>query len=169
MKPVLITALFFLLLVNLSCKKYPEGGWSNNAKKHLYGNLFQGYAKTWSLVSYEVNGTDSTAYIRAGNPYTSFANKNAVFDYDYANNDQAKVTTSIYKYQVTFGKYTSTMTFTPDRNSSAEQCASINKCEREIFRPNGKSQEWTVRKLTEDELILTMSKEKLYKIVLSKI
>lgn len=45
-----------------TCKRYPKGGWSNVAIKHLFGANQSGNIKNWKLTKYEVNGIDSTEY-----------------------------------------------------------------------------------------------------------
>lgn len=50
-----ITAIAGIVLLFTTCKKYPEGGFQNQAKKHILGN--------WTLTLYEVDGIDSTIFL----------------------------------------------------------------------------------------------------------
>ena len=80
MKALQLLMLFSIILLSFTtCKRYPEGGWSNVAIKHLFGGHQRGSSKTWHLKKYEVNGIDSTIYITPGNGFTSFENDDIVF------------------------------------------------------------------------------------------
>lgn len=161
--------LSLLLICLIACKKYPQGGWSHNAKKHLYGSLFSGYGKTWRLVLYEVNGIDSTSYISPGNSSTSFGNRDIIFNNNYGDDDKMTGVTPVFSYDISLGKKVSTFSFAPQSRSNTSQCKSVGKCEREIFRPKRISIEWKVLKLTDEELIISATDENLYRIILQKV
>lgn len=76
--------LFLLICITgtcfTTCKKYPEGGWSNVAIKHLFGGNEDNTSKTWKLKLYEVNSIDSTGFITAENGFTNFQNDEVVFN-----------------------------------------------------------------------------------------
>ena len=139
-------------LLFTTCRKYPEGGWSNVAIKHLFGGNHDNSSKTWKLKLYEVNGIDSTSFITPGNGFTSFQNNEVVF----------KISMKRYKdYFINSKTFSLGVEFIDNKRklnvgaAFEDQC--INGiCERDIFRPerDKHSFEWKIIKLTNNELIL---------------
>lgn len=95
--------IYAVTLILTTCKKYPEGGWSNMAKRHLFGGTKAGSSKTWHLSKYEVNGIDSTMYITPGNGYTSFANDEYTFVIDKVLENYMYARSKVYIYGMSWG------------------------------------------------------------------
>jgi hypothetical protein len=154
---ITITILFFT-----TCKKYPEGGWSNMAIRHLFGGHKKGSSKTWHIKKYEVNGIDSTIYITPANGYTTFENDEVTFL--TTNNKEDVLRTKVYGFSVSFTKGLKDPKIkqkiyfaggSSRGNIPYSQC--INSvCERNIFNPLVPDMyfEWEIAKLTSTEFII---------------
>ena len=166
-KLLAIVTLIITTLVFTTCKRYPEGGWTNVAKKHLFGGHKTGSSKTWHLKKYEVNGIDSTMYITPGNGYTSFENDEYTFRIDeYSKNDYYGKS-KVYVYTLAWGSKYSLL-----ENSKKEiqiisavpplkeQCSS-GICERNIFNPNYNLNDrvWKIIRLTNNSFIISTQDE----------
>ena len=161
------------ILLFITCKKYPEGGWNNVAIKHLFGGQKTGSSKTWHLKKYEVNGIDSTEFIKPGNGVTAFQNDGIDFENrsSSSRNQSLYATTKLYEYRIDFvDKKKLSFTVFTNRGPDSTQC-SASKCERNIFNPV-KSKftvfEWKIIKLKKDELIIISNKNNNnYRIILN--
>jgi hypothetical protein len=145
MKALQLLMLFSIIVLSFTtCKRYPEGGWTNVAIKHLFGGHKKGSSKTWHLKKYEVNGIDSTMYITPGNGYTSFENDEYTFRIDnYSKNDYYGKS-KIYIYTL-YWKPVKTQLETRKKEinitcavSAAKEQCSLGVCERNIFNPSYK-------------------------------
>lgn len=180
MKALQLLILFSIIVLSFTtCKKYPEGGWSNMAKSHLFGGTKAGSSKTWHLSKYEVNGIDSTMYITPGNGYTSFENDEYTFVIDKVLENYMYARSRVYIYGVSWGgKMTvfetakKSIRFAPSGTDTSGlpevQCGSVG-CERKIFNPDLKynGRNWSIKKLTSSTLILVNeSSGSFYKIIL---
>ena len=161
MKALQLLILFSIIVLSFTtCKKHPEGGWSNVAIKHLFGKNSSYAHKTWRLKKYEVNNIDSTIYITPGNGYTSFENDMYTFQMSgktglksfYAN-------TTLYTMGISFINKRRSLSIGVGKNPGVllnTQC-NISTCERNIFDPFDERKEiiWKIIKLETDELIIT--------------
>ncbi|MGZ3900331.1 MAG: hypothetical protein ACXVNO_10730 [Bacteroidia bacterium] len=158
--------IIFILLVTLStCKKYPEGGWTNVAIKHLFGGKESQSSKTWKLKLYEVNGIDSTAYITAGNGVTNFQNDEVIFKITTARYKDYFIKSVVFEQGIALSKdkrYITTL------NPNINQCLTSTFCERNIFSPEAETNlyKWKIIKLINSELIITGNFKNSYKIIL---
>ena len=161
-------SIFLLIIVALTtCKKYPEGGFVNQTRKHLFGGHNVGDSKTWKLKLYEVNGIDSTYLIR--NSATpdfydiTFEMTNKKYSNFTANTVFQKYTGSVGEtFNITF--YDIELT-----QQDSIQCKSTI-CYRNIFIPElgTKNRGWNVEKLTSTEIIINKSINNSYRIILIK-
>ena len=157
----LFTMLLSLALFT-TCRKYPEGGWTNVAIKHLFGKNASYSHKTWHLKKYVVNDIDSTVYITPDNGFSSFANN--VIDFRISGKSSAKdyyASSKIYDTSISFINKKRVLSVWVNRQgnlSSNSQCNS-SICERNIFNPfNIKNTiDWKINKLTPNEFIITTS------------
>lgn len=168
MKTLKLIILFIAItLLFTTCKRYPEGGWSNVAITHLFG--VNETDRVWKLKLYEVNGIDSTKYITSGNGYTSFENNELKFQ-NITTSKNLIVFTKVYKYTFEFTnrKKTSFLIY-PNDNSNDIYCKN-SICERNILNPENTKFtvfEWKIIKLKRHELIITSNKINNYKIILT--
>jgi hypothetical protein len=180
MKSLKLFILLSIITVSITtCKKYPEGGWSNMAKRHLFGGTKAGSSKTWHLSKYEVNGIDSTMYITPGNGYTSFENDEYTFFIDKVLENYMGARSKVYRYSVNWGGRKTVfetakknieigVSGTGTSSLTTSQCG-LAGCERKIFNPNFKNalRIWSIKKLTSTSLVLvTEDSGSLYKIIL---
>ncbi len=171
----LIVPLVAITLCFTTCKRYPEGGWSNLAMRHLFGGHKTGSSKTWHLKKYEVNGIDSTMFITPGNGYTSFENDLITFKNGPGSDNVIR--TKVYGFSVSFTKglkdpkikqkiYFAGGSFS---NIKYSQCYS-SVCERNIFKPQVLEiyAEWEILKLKSNEFIIaSKTNGNNYKIILN--
>lgn len=164
-------ALFFTLS---TCKKYPDGGFVNQTRKHLFGGNDVGDSKTWKLKLYEVNGIDSTYLIQGANSIPDFYDKFVTFTYE------GKEVSMKYSAKTFTNKYTGSIGITYKEiginydwtnHEDSSQCKlinNINYCERNILFPEflQRNATWSIKKLTKRELIITDDRENFYKIIL---
>lgn len=163
----------FITLISLAlfitCRKYPEGGWSNVAIKHLFG--VNETDRVWKLKLYEVNGIDSTSFIIPNNGVTSFENNELRFQNLTTGKElNLFVHTKIFEYKLEFTnrKKTSFIIYI-NRGSDTTQCEN-SVCERNIFNPEKTKFtvfEWKILKLKKNEFIITSTKINSYKIILT--
>ena len=173
MKALQLLMLFSIIVLSFTtCKRYPEGGWSNVAMTHLFGKNLKGASKTWHLKKYEVNEIDSTSFITPGNGFTSFENNEVVFKIPDDSRSLYYCQTKVYNcglyfvgskmnLELSVGRY---ITGTHDL-----QCYN-GICERNVFNPNNelKTMKWKIQKLRKHELIITITQNNNnYKISLS--
>jgi hypothetical protein len=172
MKILQISTLTMLILMTLStCKKYPNGGFVNQTRKHLFGGNDVGDSKTWKLKLYEVNGIDSTNIIQNGTTvdfyditfkltdtkYKSFT-ANTIFQ-SYRGSSGTTFNITFYNIDIT--------------KEDSVQCKKIDNvlvCYRNIYVPEvvTKNREWQIEKLTATELIINKSISNTYRIILNK-
>jgi hypothetical protein len=170
------TLIYFTIVCAISllfttCRRYPEGGWTNVAKKHLFGGHQKGSSKTWHLKKYEVNGIDSTAYIIPGNGVTTFENDEYTFRIDQYSKNDYYGKSKAYVYTLVWGDAQ-----TPFENSKKEigilvsnagltreeQCnTNSGICERNIFNPNFNRLHlmWKIIRLTNNSFIISTQDE----------
>ena len=157
-----------IILFFTTCKKYPEGGWSNMALKHLFGGLDNGASKIWQLSLYEVNGIDSTKYIIPNNGVTNFENDNVQFLLH--SKKDAKYEIGLRYQRLNFDLSKDKRLMTINKNEYGNVCSG-NSCERNIFAPDIISTgyiEWKIIKLKKNELIIMSTiKNNNYKIILT--
>lgn len=176
----LITPIIAITLCFTTCKRYPEGGWTNVAIKHLFGGHKTGSSKIWHLKKYEVNGIDSTIYVTPGNGYTSFVNDEYTFRvYDY-NKNEFYGKSKTYGYTIVWGnvrnifenkkKEIGILVGNVISGGPRELQCKDGICERNIFNPNFKNLHlvWKIQKLKSNILIITTEDNGiLYKIIFS--
>lgn len=160
------------LLVSLSsCKKYPEGGFVNQTRKHLFGGNDVGDSKTWKLKRYEVNGIDSTELIRNGSTSDFYDITFKLTDKKYKD---FEANTLFQKYRGSIGsKFNITFYDIDLTRQDSVQCKQLNNsivCYRNIYIPevNIKNREWNIEKITTNELIISKSVSNQYRITLNK-
>jgi hypothetical protein len=161
-----ILLLFTLILIASTCHKYPEGGWSNVAIKHLFGGNKDGSQKVWHLKLYEVDGIDSTFYLSPGNGSTNFTNEAVVFKITTARYKDYFIKTQVFEQGIKLSTHKKNI---ETINPGIMQCSTIQlKCERNIFSPESNTNfySWKIIKLTTKELILSGFFQSSYKIIL---
>jgi hypothetical protein len=169
------------MLLFTSCKKYPEGGFVNQTRKHLFGGNHVGDSKTWKLKLYEVNGIDSTYLIQGASSIPDFYEKFVTFTYSQKGDPslQYQANTYLYDYQGRFGKTYKQLSLAikhePLTKEDSLQCATvfgIRYCSRNLFYPefNNYAKLWDIKKLTKKECILesTFKLKNSYRIILSE-
>ncbi|MCW3076880.1 MAG: hypothetical protein JWO32_1489 [Bacteroidetes bacterium] len=153
-----------LLLTLTTCHKYPEGGWSNVAIRHLFGGTEGNSKKVWKIKLYEVNGIDSTAYLFSGNGITNFENVSMTLRLNNARAHDYYFYTSIFKGVLQFNENKNITHIAFPNNKY--NCLN-NVCERNIYYPefNGSGFFWKIVRLKKNELILTNSATNNYKLI----
>ncbi len=149
--------IFVSVMCLFNCKKYPEGGCERRGPKNIIGD--------WKLSLYEVNGIDSTNLINY-------------------NSDEIYKTIKIYKnvsvFQIdqmesitssaNFSNKNKTITINRQNEVNGSKCVTggtISYCYRLFFTPeNSHSMDWQILKMTKEEIILSSSTNKVYKIKL---
>lgn len=173
---LIIAALSFALIFNC-CKKYDDGGFVRQTRKHLFGGHKEGSSKTWKLKLYEVNGIDSTILIPEANNIPDFYSKCITFtltdkkfiDYNavtFLHNLSGEIDDA-YK-NMSMGPLTSNWT-----KEDSTQCFLKNNktyCSRNIFLPEIQNRAllWNIIKLTKKEFIITIQLKNFYKIILTQ-
>lgn len=159
------------ILLFTTCKKYPEGGFVNQTRKHLFGGNDVGDSKTWKLKLYEVNGIDSTELIQ--NAYTL-----DFYDITFKLTDKKgksfEANTQFQQYRGSVGsKFNITFYDIDLTKQDSIQCKQLNNsmiCYRNIYIPEIgiKNREWIIEKITANELIISKIISSYYRITLSK-
>ena len=175
---VMFGALSFILALN-SCKKYPDGGFVNQTRKHLFGGNKVGDHKTWKLKRYEVNGIDSTYLIQGANSIPDFYDQFITFTYSQKGDPslQYQANTFLYDYQGrlddVYKQLTLAVLHRPLTKDDSAQCKIISGtyyCSRNLFYPefNNSNKIWDIKKLTKKECVLetTFKLKNSYKIIL---
>ncbi len=152
-----------ILVVFTFCTKYPDGGWSTRAVRHLAnGSLSEG--KTWQVSKYVVNGIDSTDEV-TGLTANSYSVGTITFTRDFFEKTKQVCKTKDYTYNAELTNRKSTLTFRQDHHF----CNSYN-CEYDIFNPLKTSTGntvWKIRKLTKNELILVYLNQSIFELTLT--
>jgi hypothetical protein len=166
------TPIFIFLLFALStCKKYPEGGFVNQTRKHLFGGNNVGDSKTWKLKLYEVNGIDSTELIQNASTLDFYDITFKLTDKKYKN---FEANTLFQQYRGSAGsKFNITFYDIEPTKQDSAQCKQLSNsmvCYRNIYIPEigFKNREWTIEKITTNELIISKSISNRYRITLNK-
>jgi hypothetical protein len=170
-----VISLVVTLTLFTTCKKYPQGSWSNVAMKHLFGGCKKGSSKVWHLKLYEVNGVDSTKFIVAGNGYTNFENGDVTFS--VGSGTEAEARSIVYGYGISFSESANNPKVKRNiqfiggsRNVNYKIQSYNNTFERNVFNPQIEKPYlvWTINKLKKDELIIKSNFENIsYKIILT--
>ncbi len=84
--------LLVISLLFTACKKYPDGGFVDQTRKHLFGGHNVGNCKTRKLKLYEVNGIESTYLIQGASSIPDFYEKFVTLT--YTGKDPSKTYTS---------------------------------------------------------------------------
>jgi hypothetical protein len=171
-----VLILIILLFALSTCKKYPEGGFVNQTRKHLFGGNDVGDSKTWKLKLYEVNGVDSTYLIQGANSIPDFYDKFVTFTYkDSDPTIKYQASTYTQNYSGTISKKGKDILVAYDWLSEEDstQCKSINNifyCQRNLLFPEflRRNPKWEISKLTKNELVLSIKLTNSYKIILSQ-
>lgn len=167
----------FLLFALSTCKKYPEGGFVNQTRKHLFGGNDAGDSKTWKLKLYEVNGIDSTYLIQGANSIPDFYEKFMTFTYEGKDPSPTyTANTFLYQYGGVFDDTEKQLTLGYDPSpKDSTQCKTVDGtryCCRNLFYPeyNYYGKKWDIKKLTKKECVLesTFKLKNSYRIILSQ-
>ena len=170
----ILCGLSFILALN-SCKKYPDGGFVNQTRKHLFGGNKAGDHKTWKLKRYEVNGIDSTYLIQGANSIPDFYDQFVTFTYEGKDPSPIYSASSfLYQYGGAFSKSEKQIKLGYDPvPKETTQCRMIDGtmyCVRNVLFPeyNTYGKIWDIKKLTEKECVLesTFKLKNSYKIIL---
>jgi hypothetical protein len=160
MKYLLLAFSVFLLFT--TCKKYPDGGYTKRGPKNII--------ETWKLSLYEVNGIDSTDLI----------NYNNIDDYKRISFQKNASTISISAphsgaLAMDFAESNQKLIFGNSAPVSGTECIlyqNVNYCYRSFLIPEGTqnqiSVEWTIKRLTKNEIHLSLVQKNNYKIILVK-
>lgn len=161
-----------MLFTLSACKKYEDGGFVFKRIKNLFGDTKDHSKKNWRLSLYEVNGIDSTNLFQGSNLHI-VENNFASF---YISDSHAKnyyCSTFLYDYSISIDKKSKLLsmgTYLSPQHNDTSQCFSksgVLYCQRNIFNPEkNKFAEWQIKKLTKDELILSIQLTNTYKIIL---
>jgi hypothetical protein len=140
----------------MACKKYPEGGYEKDREKNISG--------TWNLSLYEVSGIDSTELIN-------------YFGDNYYKEVRIAISSGDISVQVegiggsaNFVDNNKKFRFSSEKMNSLV-CTSVNlsSCRKNYFKPEGGSYlDWTINKLTSNELILSCNLINNYKLKFNK-
>lgn len=173
--------LTFMIVMLSNCKKYPEGGFVNQTRKHLFGGNDVGDSKTWKLKLYEVNGIDSTYLIQGANSIPDFYEKFVTFTYSEKGDPSVGYQANTYicdyqgKFDDVYKQLTLAILHRPINKEDSLQCKTMNGvqyCGRNLFYPefNNSNKLWDIKKLTKKECILesTFKLKHSYKIILSQ-
>lgn len=169
-----VLIFIFLLFALSTCKKYPEGGFINQTRKHLFGGNDAGDSKTWKLKLYEVNGIDSTYLIQGANSIPDFYEKFVTFHYN-GSDPSIKHTTNTYtqNYSGYVDGKGRDILFAYDwvAHEDSTQCKKIDNilcCQRNILFPEflKRNPVWKISKLTKREMIISIELNNSYKIIL---
>ncbi len=164
---ILMLVCFFLS----TCKKYPEGGFVNQTRKHLFGGNHVGDSKTWKLKLYEVNGIDSTGLIQNGSTLDFYDITFKLVDKKYKD---FEANTLFQQYRGSTGsKFNITFYDIEPTKQDSMRCKQLNNsmvCYRNIYIPEIriKNREWIIEKITANELIISKSISNSYRIILNK-
>ncbi|MES2132616.1 MAG: hypothetical protein V4506_09705 [Bacteroidota bacterium] len=181
MKTLYITIVITFVLLTLStCKKYPDGGFVNQTRMHLFGGHKVGDSKTWKLKLYEVNGIDSTYLIQGAGSIPDFYDKFVTFTYTGKEGSaKYQANTFLYDYSGTIGttykEIALAISHDPLNKQDSLQCKNINGtnyCSRNLLFPeiNDYAKIWNIKKLTKKECALesTFHLKNSYKIILTQ-
>ncbi|MCC6182688.1 MAG: hypothetical protein IT237_12730 [Bacteroidia bacterium] len=144
-----ITAIAGIVLFFSTCKKYPQGGFQNQAKKHILGN--------WTLTLYEVDGIDSTELIN----YNGNNRYKEISFLKHHNKDSEMIIQ---------GRAKSGKAEFKNKNSEIEfyslepplYCVN-NYCDKNYVVPEGNYyQKWKIQKLTKNDLSLVAIAKRQY-------
>ena len=169
-----IIVLGFLFFSLTTCKKYPDGGFVNQTRKHLFGGNDVGDNKTWKLKLYEVNGIDSTYLIQGAASIPDFYEKFVTFELTERKSISCKVNTFLYTYNTevdnVYKKIGFGMKFSKEDTTQCKLKDNKLYCHRNIFFPEfqNKAPNWSIVKLKKDELILALEFNNSYKIILTQ-
>lgn len=163
-----IIRCFLLVLVFgifSTCKKYPEGGYTNRARKNILK-----HGGSWSLIKYEVNGVDSSDLINPAN-YNAFKKNFISFSHPQSSKTSYLGINFRITYSLTFSDSYSKLFFSDASFNGLEYlgtCSSSNvqACQRRIFMPEGDNTIWTIEKFTKKEIYLKCSLKSNYTIKL---
>ena len=157
---VLVTAI----LVFNRCHKYPQGGWTTNAVKHLTGSIFA-FEKKWILTKYMVNGIDSTDVVN-GKIKSPFTTSSIGFTRNFFEKTHSVCKTNRYTYNCILSDKRRHLSF----ESMMVQPCSGSSCEYDIFNPLKESNEiivWKINKLTSKELSLIYLNQSIFELTLT--
>ncbi len=165
MKTGFTYAVIIIVLFTLStCRKYPDGGFVNQTRLHLFGGHKVGDSKTWKLKLYEVNGIDSTYLIPGAASISDFYEKVITFTYTGKNpSPEYKANTFLFEYKGELNKSAKQLTIVighkPLTIDDSLQCKVVDGIKyfgRNLLYPesNNYGKLWDIRKLTRHECIL---------------
>lgn len=165
-----------MCIILCTCKKYPEGGFVNQTRKHLFGGNHVGDSKTWKLKLYEVNGVDSTYLIQGANNIPDFYDKFVTFTYKGRDvSDKYEANTYIQNYSGTILRKGTDILIAYDWTfkQDSSQCKIVGSqkyCQRNVFFPEflKRNPVWKIKKLTKKEFILSIELTNSYKIILNQ-
>lgn len=166
-----------MCIILCTCKKYPDGGFVNQTRKHLFGGNDVGDSKTWKLKLYEVNGIDSTYLIQGANSIPDFYEKFVTFKLTDKKYISSEANTFTYRYTSSVSKAYKEINFalydidwTHNDSIQCEKIGNIYYCTRNIFIPDAskRATSWNINKLTKYELSINLSLKNSYKIILKQ-
>lgn len=176
LKQVLTYLIVSTLLISLStCKKYEEGGLTRLTLKHLFGGNNVGDSKAWKLSKYEVNGIDSTIFVNLHNNIPDFSEAFIKFKYEGSTpSPHYSANTFLQNYTGSIDRVSKLLIigFSWQTHEDSLQCKTINSqlvCERNILIPEfiKSGSYWKIVKLTKSEIILAITHNNSYKIILT--
>ncbi len=180
MKKVEYLITIIIVLFTLStCKKYPDGGFVNQTRLHLFGGHKVGDSKTWKLKLYEVNGIDSTYLIQGAGTIPDFYDKFVTFKYVSKGDPSIEYSASTFLcdyagiFDYTYKQLTLGIPVPLTRDDSM-QCKIVDGtryCSRNLLFPefNNYGKLWNIQKLTKHECVLKTNHNLInsYKIILT--
>jgi hypothetical protein len=147
-------SIIFLVLVITLFTMCNKGSIFQNINQKLSNDN-----KYWKLVSYKVNGIDSTELINFGN-YPDFKDQffQALLSSKTAGMPYCK--NRLYVLGANFTNNNKTLTISNTHyvaSSLSTACTTLNpqSCQRNVFLPEGNSTDWKIKKFRGGELILT--------------
>lgn len=156
--------LLVLLMFN-SCHKYPNGGWTTNAVRHLWGGGIFSEGKRWSVTKYVVNNIDSTDFVN-GRSSNSYSLGTFTFARDFMDKTIGTSTSIRYTYNLSFSDSRRSLL---TEKSATKEC-NTTRCEYDVLNPLKTTDGvtiWKIRQLTSTKLVLSYLNQSIYELTLS--
>ncbi len=170
----------FLILFLSRCKKFDEGGKVFRSKFKLLGSNSDGARKSWGLKKFVVNGIDSTTLIKGPSKWPTYYSEYVIFYRENNDDEHFRSSTYLYEYYTSFDsiKKKRILTFSDMNyyktyknqfgvvNGDAIHCRNLF-CPEEYLGHSNWHYNWTVKKLTDSELIMELKLKNHYRIELA--
>jgi hypothetical protein len=157
-KTLILSVVIICSMLLITCKKYPEGGFTKRAPKKIIGQ--------WKITLFEVNGIDSTELINY--------NGDELYKKVTFQKEDTKYYPRLYgqahggnNATVTFNLDNTVLNFETQSYYGGKDCGGIPlTCIRNILFPESQSSTWKIIKLNRKELFITSQQKNNYLIKL---